>query len=214
MNNRASTIMGVDVAWEGIDSSGFVIRQGLAIKDIQEWVGNDPYTTKNLILQRYSDSKYTSDQIDIICIDKIGIGAGVFSEVERELEGENVDVYGVNVNESCPDENYAKFSSWRDLLWWRQRRFFWKEKPYFEILNSKVHKLVDQLCEVKYGYDNRGKIKVQKKHELDKSPDLADMLGLTFYADYEIVIEMQENKKRDCYRDALENNDEVSWKII
>ena len=120
------------------------------------------------------DLKKQKYEIGEVCIDSIGLGAGV---VDRLLE-EGVDCRGVNVGESPSiGGNYLNL---RTELWEKCR--LWFEGRDVVIPNDE--QLINELCSVSYSYSSTGKTKVESKDDIRRrlrmSPDSADSLILTF----------------------------------
>jgi hypothetical protein len=115
-------------------------------------------------------------EIGDICIDSIGLGAGV---VDRLLE-EGVDVRGINVGES--PSIAGNNLNLRTELWEKCR--LWFEGRDVVIPNDEG--LIMELCSVNYGFSSTGKTKVESKDDIrrrlgnNSSPDSADALILTF----------------------------------
>jgi hypothetical protein len=111
---------------------------------------------------------------EAICIDVIGIGAGVVDRC-KEL---GLPVLGVNVAESPSVED--RYERLRDELWFKAREWFQGR----DVTMVEDDSLVAELTLPTYQIRSSGKIKVEGKDELKKrgvtSPDLADAFCLTF----------------------------------
>lgn len=109
-------------------------------------------------------------------VDVIGVGAGVVDQLQRH--GKYVVVVPVNVAERSDDPE--RFYNLRAQLWFGLRDWL-AEEGYL----PSDSKLEGELVSVRYGFDSRGRIKVEPKDELRKrigrSPDRADALALAVY---------------------------------
>ena len=168
--------MGVDVARYGSDASAICLRQGNRIlgDGVKTKRGLDTMQVVGWVRSEIEELKKKNLEVGEICIDSIGLGAGV---VDRLLE-EGVDVRGVNVGEA--PSIAGNYLNLRTELWEKCRSWF--EGLDVVIPNDEV--LIMELCSVGYGFSSTGKTKVESKDEIRKrlgsSPDSADALILTF----------------------------------
>ena len=170
-------VWSLDPARMGVDRSALCKRRGnVVLEPIKVFQQRDTMTLAGLIVREYDDTP-VDDRPHEICIDSIGIGAGVYDRLE-EL---GLPVRAVNVSESPSiDGRYMRL---RDELWDKARQ-------WFEARNCVLPKddaLISELVAVKYGFTSAGKLKVESKDELKKrgfrSPDLADAFVMSFAAD-------------------------------
>jgi hypothetical protein len=211
-------IMGVDVAYQGDDDSALVVRHGPNIETIEHWHGYDPVETAARVLGAYRDLKKGKKQVRYICIDATGIGAGVYASLRKALKDDrDVSVLPVYVAEKAPEDGGSKCRRLRDWLWWQSRLFFKDRKPRFLEDNMVFRRLAKELCSPKFKYGSTtNKIEVETKDELRKrkvkSPDFADALNLTFFADYEYRRAVEAKKrKRKHFR---KQKDPTSWRTV
>ena len=126
------------------------------------------------IIQAEYDATPIMDRPEEICIDVIGIGAGV---VDRCIELD-LPARGINVAESA--SMGQKYMRLRDELWYRCREWF--EAKDCHIPDDQM--LVAELAAPRFAFTSSGKIKIESKDEMRKrgikSPDLADAFCLTF----------------------------------
>ncbi len=113
-----------------------------------------------------------------VCIDCIGIGAGI---VDRLYElGYQGTVEGVNVARTANDRD--KFRNLRAELWHDMREWLAQELPV-QVPDS--DELLGDLTSLGYKFDSSGRLQIESKDDLRKrgmkSPDLADSLALTFF---------------------------------
>ncbi len=170
-------VWGVDPA-RGGDRSTLCKRRGnTVLEPVKVFNQKDTMTLCGLILREW-DNTPIDDRPHEICVDMIGIGAGV---VDR-LDELGLPVRGVNVGESASVSD--TFMRLRDEL-------HWKLREWFEARNCKIPNdrgLISELTVTKYRVLSSGKVQVESKEDMKKrlagkSPDLADALMLTFAAD-------------------------------
>ena len=168
--------IGVDVARFGSDASAICLRQGNMIlgDGVKTKRGLNTMQVVGWIRSEIEDLKKKNLEIGDVCIDSIGLGAGV---VDRLLE-EGIDVRGINVGESPTIAgNYLNL---RTELWEKCRSWF----EGLDVVIPNDEGLIMELCSVGYGFSSTGKTKVESKDDIRKrlgsSPDSADALILTF----------------------------------
>lgn len=168
--------MGVDVARYGSDASAICLRQGNRIlgDGVKTKRGLDTMQVVGWVRSEIEELKKKNLEVGEICIDSIGLGAGV---VDRLLE-EGVDVRGVNVGEA--PSIAGNYLNLRTELWEKCRSWF----EGLDVVIPNDEGLIMELCSVGYGFSSTGKTKVESKDEIRKrlgsSPDSADALILTF----------------------------------
>ena len=169
-------VAGLDIARFGNDKNAIVIRQGPKILYVEGWFGMDLMQSCGKVMNLYKEKK----MMDYICIDTIGLGAGVADRL-KEL---GVPVIDVNVSESTAYKD--RFHRLRDELWWDSREFFRENRASFAFPeNVEVKKMIGELASVHYSFSSSGKIKIESKEEMKKrgldSPNYADAFNLTQY---------------------------------
>jgi len=111
-----------------------------------------------------------------VCIDAIGIGAGV---VDRLKELGHDCVEGVNVARRAFESD--KYKNLRAELWSHMRDWFTQDLP---VQIPDIDELQTDLTCLGYKYDSSGRLQIEGKDEAKKrgllSPDTADCLMLTF----------------------------------
>jgi phage terminase large subunit len=170
----AGVIWGVDVARYGRDRSALAKRKGSTlVEEIKTWRDKSTMELAGIILNEY-ESTPIMDRPQEICVDVIGIGAGVVDRLQ-ELD---LPARGINVAESASMNQ--KYMRLRDELWGRARDWF-EEKGCK--LPDDTH-LVQELAAPRFAFTSTGKIKIEGKDEMRKrgitSPDIADAFCLTF----------------------------------
>src|SRR5215472_73375 len=173
---KTKVTWGLDVARFGDDRTALVKRRGAIVAEkATVWRGKDTMQTVGLVKQQY-DGCSPDDRPDVICVDVIGLGAGVVDRL-RELE---LPVVGINVAEMPGlDEQYLRL---RDELWFMARKWFEDRACSM----PEDEDLIADLTSPKFTVTSSGKIKVESKAEMKArgvvSPDLGDAFCLTFAA--------------------------------
>lgn len=214
-------IWGLDVARFGDDRTALAKRRQRKLAEpIIYWQGLDLMQIAQRIKLMWENTD-EDDRPSAICIDAIGVGAGVvdrLNEMVSEGHFEGTQIIGINVSESA--SVHDKFARLRDELWWRARSWFetlncsmqrdvekrdaWmleESNDNFDIEDRFARKapITDELRDVLFSYLPNGKIKLEPKQDtkerLGRSPDGADAFVLTF-ADTEIRLQSAETRKR------------------
>lgn len=187
-------IWGLDVARLGSDRCALAKRQGnVLLEPVESWRGRDTMQTVGRVKAAW-DATPASMRPSEICVDAIGIGAGVADRL-RELK---LPARSINVSESpAMKEQYRNL---RTELWFKAQTWFlardcrlWGETP--PPLGSKDaptrwqdDALMGELIAVPFAYQSNGKTYALPKDEVKlrtggMSPDLADAFVLTFASD-------------------------------
>lgn len=178
-------ILGIDPSRFGDDSTPFVERKGRNAKLLARLRGQDTMQIVGKAIELMNAAADSGEPYDYICIDEIGIGAGV---VDR-LREQKYEVLGVNVAES-PRRDDCK--NLRAELWWRTKD--WLKEGHV------TEEFRDDLVGPSYSYDSNGRLVIERKEDLKKrglaSPDVADALGLTFYPLNPIKKQMRKPKPK------------------
>ena len=169
---KAPVIWGLDVARFGDDSTCLAKRSGnVQLEKTKEWFGLDTMQTAGTIVAEYNEAK---ERPDSICVDVIGIGAGVVDRL-KEL---GLPVVGINVSES-PSVT-GKYNKLRDELWFESRD--WLARRDCRLCDDDA--LIGELTTPKYSILSNGKLKAEGKDEMKRrgvgSPNRADAWNMTF----------------------------------
>jgi hypothetical protein len=161
-------IIGVDVARFGDDKTIFALRQGPKLIEYVEYSGLD---TMEVVAKLYEYQKI--HKAGLICIDGIGIGAGVFDRA-KQLK---LPVHQVIVSQKPTDP----------------RQYFNLRAQIYGILKTwiengadipKDNTLVKQLLSMEYGYNKKMQLQLMSKKDIKAkgldSPDIPDAIALTF----------------------------------
>lgn len=187
---RVKPVWGVDAARFGDDRSTLAKRKGNVLTEpIKVFKNLDTMQLAGRIVREWDECNL-DDRPHEICVDVIGIGAGV---VDR-LDELGLPVRGVNVAEApSVDDQFLRL---RDELWWKVRKWF--ESRDCSI--PKDETLVSELIAPSYDFTSAGKLVVESKKDMKKrglrSPDIADAFMLTFAADDRQRMEEDRHRRR------------------
>ncbi|MEK7500454.1 MAG: hypothetical protein AAB649_07705 [Patescibacteria group bacterium] len=172
VETESPLVIGVDPAITDHDRCAIIRRKGRLVYNIETTLN---LNTMELVgkIRRIIDKERPAK----VCIDCIGIGAGIVDRL-KEIGYELVE--GVNVARSANDKD--KFRNLRAELWHDMREWLNQELPV-QIPDS--DELLGDLTSLGYKWDSSGRLVIESKEDLRrrgmKSPDTADALALTFY---------------------------------
>jgi hypothetical protein len=179
VDSTSHLIIGVDPARKGDDRTALIRRKGRRAYKLETHYNIDTMELAGIIKRviEKEDPKR-------VCIDCIGIGAGVVDRL-HELGYHDI-VIGVNVARRAEESD--KYKNTRAELWDRMREWFIQDMPV-EIPDS--DELQTDLVGLGYKYDSSDKLLIESKEEAKKrgclSPDTSDALMLTFYGGEYVV---------------------------
>lgn len=108
----------------------------------------------------------------LVGVDDCGVGGGVTDRLSEQ----GVSVIPVNAGEKADDE--GKFVNRRAEMWWALRLALMSG----DLSLPPDPRLIGDLTGIKYGFDSRGRIKIESKDEVKKrlkrSPDRGDALAI------------------------------------
>lgn len=169
-------IWGLDCARFGSDRSALAKRQGnVLLEPVITWAGLDMMQLSGVVKSIW-DTTPEKRRPSEICVDSIGIGAGVADRL-REM---GLPVRDINVSEAPSIKGI--YLNQRAELWFTMREWF--ETRAVSIKGDR--RLLGELVGVRYKFHSTGKKVVESKEELRKrskerrSPDVADALMMTF----------------------------------
>lgn len=162
----APVILGMDVAWEGDDSSAIYKRQGMVSWKKGKWHGADSQTLGGL-----ANQFIIQDKADALFID-IGWGSGVVDYLRRVGQ----DPIPINFGGKAISPEYAnkRTEMWCELKKWLEDGGAIPNEPH----------LIDDLCSPEIYFQPNGKKILESKKDMKTrglaSPDDGDALALTF----------------------------------
>lgn len=184
-DTSGATVLGVDVARFGSDSSVHCVREGLQVHPFEMRAKQSTVQTAN-----WTAFKYNKVKADGAIIDTIGVGAGVFDNM-------------LNQGFYCVDGNFGSMADDKDRYANKRAESYFRLKEALDrgLALPKDDELMEELLSISYFYRENGKAQIQAKdkikEELGRSPDKADALALTFYT----TIYKDTNPDADSYYD-------------
>lgn len=172
VESESALVIGVDPARKGDDRTAIIRRKGRKAYKLETHYNIDLMELAGIIQRIIEKEKPRR-----VCIDSIGIGAGV---VDRLHELGHDIVEGVNVARKASEP--AKFKNLRAELWSIMRDWLIQDTPV-QIPDS--DELQTDLTGLGYKYDSSDKLQIEGKDKAKErgllSPDTADALMLTFF---------------------------------
>ena len=167
--------MGIDVGAGG-DKTIAYARQGPHVLSRHENNSSDPEEIVKKLMKFQFET-----EAELIKIDVIGVGFGIYGSLKEKLRDKGVRVRGVNVARKPRDP--ARFLNLRSELWWEVGRELSRNGGWN--LHGVPDDAVDQLAKPEYTLNALHKVVVESKEDLrariGRSPDDADALLLAFY---------------------------------
>ena len=167
--NGEELVLAVDVARFGSDRSVILRRRGQRVEEIRTFQKLDTMQLTGWVaaaIQEFQPAR--------VCIDEIGVGAGV---VDR-LREQGYQVKGINVARLARQDKL--FANLRAEGYWRLRELF----ATGAISIPTDSRLMGELAALRYSYDSQGRIIMESKEAMRQrgqaSPDVADALMLAF----------------------------------
>lgn len=168
-------IWGLDVARKGSDASALAKRKGnVLLSPVKEWYNKDTMGTVATVKLEW-DGTPAADRPEDICVDAIGLGAGVADRL-REL---GLPVRSVNVSEVPAMRD--RYHNLRAELWFKLREWFALRNCHMagDLETGK------EIISVRYTTQKQsGKLIIEPKDDTrtreKRSPDKADAVMLTF----------------------------------
>lgn len=189
---------GIDLGLGG-DSTAFIYRHGSVVGSPSIMDSKDSVKIADWATRKISETDVAGkDKPDGVYIDRGGPGADAYKLIKDYCYG--INVVGVHFGEDARDK--VRFVRRREEMWWLMRTAF--EKDEISIPNHKV--LIEELASQRYKHTEDGRIRLQSKDDMKKSPNIADALALTFYDPDEINARDKIKQKLDLYRTKFRSN--------
>lgn len=195
---------GLDVADEGGDLNAFASRNGVKLNFVEKWGKGDTFQTAKKAIQYSKEQKVLH-----VSYDSIGVGAGVKAAF-NQMDTGKIQAKAWNAAERAffperrvvagdPDspKNKDFYSNLKAQAWWELRKKFYVS--YRALKTGKVnvedvenlivlsgdleylHEIVNELSRPVFEYDNKGRLKIDKKPNGAKSPNMADAIVMAFW---------------------------------
>jgi hypothetical protein len=195
---RGERRLGVDVARLGTNRTAVILRQEQVVEAITVYRRQDTMVTVGCVLV-----ELVRLEADVIYIDVIGLGAGVYdrlAEMTPHTPGLNplvrayllkrgwhkIPLVAVNVALEAPARptGEPQGRKLRDYVWLEVAAWLRDEAPVFACERLRGQDLAGELATPSSSLDSSGRVVVESKEALMarkvESPDLADALCLTF----------------------------------
>ena len=197
-------IMGVDPSRQGDDPAGIVIRDGWKIVEFLEYKIPDTMDLADQLAEVFLEY-----ECDLMFIDCIGNGAGVFDNLRRRFPSK---VRGVDVS-TKPTDKRKKYHRLRDQLWWTVRETFASHLVTIPNGHKLTRKFINELSIMRRDPldESGGKIKIEGKAKMKarglKSPNLGEAFMVTMACNDAAYVSKTkpEPEKRQRYRSDAED---------
>ena len=161
-------IVACDVARLGRDKTVVTQRQGAVARIVWRVTGHDTMEVAGF-LKRHCDD----NDVDVLVIDDTGVGGGVTDRL-RELRPGRARLVPFIAGQKPHDETH--FANRAAEAWWVMRSRYLSG----DLDTDDDAALIGQVSSRKYWVRSDGKIRLQSKDEMYRSPDEADSLAMTF----------------------------------
>jgi hypothetical protein len=161
-------VAGLDVARYGDDMTVYGTKQGNVYLPMISWSHAETTHTTGRVLRQIEKDKPTK-----LSVDSVGVGGGVVDMLKSEVK---CQLFEFNAGAAAIDKE--KFGNRRAELYFRLSRMLEEA----EIQLPKDERLKAQLADIRYRYDQKGKLWIESKEEArargSRSPDEADVLTI------------------------------------
>ncbi len=173
VESQSHLVIGVDPARKGDDRTAIIRRRGRKSYKLETHYNIDTMELAGIVKRIIE-----KEEPKRVCIDCIGIGAGV---VDRLHELGYTDIV-IGVNVATKAEEPDRYKNCRAELWDRMREWLIQDMPV-EIPDS--DELQTDLTILGYKFDSSDRLQIEGKEDAKKrgclSPDTSDALMLTFF---------------------------------
>ena len=160
-----------DVARFGRDKTVVVRRQGPVARIVWQVGGNDTMKVAGF-LKAYCDA----GDVDALMVDDTGVGGGVVDRI-REVGLPRTRLVPFIAGQRADDDTH--FINRTAEVWWAMRNSYLSG----ELDTDDDAALIGQVSSREYGWESDGRIRLQGKEKMHRSPDEADALAMTFAAE-------------------------------
>ena len=168
---EGDVIVACDVARFGRDSTVVALRQGAAARILRKMRGAD-----TMQVAGYLKSCCAEREVAALVVDDTGVGGGVVDRLREEGIGRTRLVAFI-ANQRA--EDYTRFNNRAAEVWWEMRKRYLSG----EISTGSDEALIAQVSSREYSLDSKGRVRLEDKKSMGKSPDEADALAMTFAAE-------------------------------
>lgn len=170
---------GVDIARGGRDQTAVTVRQGGRILGLFTWDKKDTMDTVGRVILLIKEF-----HIEHVGVDTIGVGGGVADRLREELDYRGMSPYVAVLDcnaGASPPEDGEHFGNWKTYAAHRLRTAFERGRISLPVNHPLTSRLVAELLGYTQVVQSNGKVRI--KDTETKSPDLADSLLLSFFAE-------------------------------
>ena len=165
------SILGVDVARFGTDSTVIMHRQGQKVSLFKQIRKHDTMAVTGAVIDAMRTTRADKCQIDVC-----GLGAGVYDRLKEQKI-------------ACVAMNAGERSENPDMFLNRRAEWYWNLRDAFKngtIAIPPMDELAAQLAGIKYKFTSKGQVQIESKEDMKSrgvsSPDLADAVCLAWSA--------------------------------
>lgn len=183
---------GLDPGDGGADPSAFTLRKGLCFKDCWLWPKVESDDAAQNAITECRELLQPIQKLKRLNFEVTGIGAGARAKFKQNPD---IPRYAFNPGGAVQQKNEEvipgrknvdHFSNLKAQQWWKLRDFLHNaykkqhSKPFtgdYMTINPDmefIDQVIDELCQIEYHDDNKGKIVIDKKPEGTASPNLGD----------------------------------------
>ena len=163
-------VVACDVARFGHDKTVVMRRQGPVARIVWRVRGQDTMAIVGF-LKRYCDE----NDVQALVVDDTGVGGGVVDRL-REVRTEGTHLLPFIAGAKAEGDKY--FYNRLAEVWWSMRDMYLAR----ELDTDDDPALVGQVSSREYWWESDGRIRLQSKDKMHRSPDEADALAMTFAA--------------------------------
>ncbi len=163
-------ILGCDVARYGQDKTVVMRRQGPVARIVWRTRGRDT-TQISAVLQAYCRDHH----VDTLVVGDTGVGGGVVDQLKHgKLGSTRLEAFVAGAAANNKDYFFNRTAE----IWWAMQNKYVAD----ELDTDDDAALIGQVSSRMYSRDENGKIRLQSKQKMHRSPDEADALAMTFAA--------------------------------
>ncbi len=165
---KGPVVVACDVARFGRDKTVVMRRQGRVARIVWRVSGHDTMKIVGF-LKAYCDGH----AVDELVVDDTGVGGGVIDRL-REVRPGKARIVPFISGERANERTY--FANRVAEIWWVMRQAYLSG----ELDTDDDAALIGQVSSREYGWESDGRIRLQSKEDMHRSPDEADALAMTF----------------------------------
>ena len=170
MEPEGPAVVGCDVARYGHDKTVVIRRQGPVARIVWRVRGHDTMSIAGFLKAYCEDS-----DVETLVVDDTGVGGGVVDRL-KEVRLSRTRIVPFIAGQKANDE--AHFANRLAEVWWAMRNSYLSR----ELDTEDDDALIGQVSSRRYFHLSGGRIRLQSKENLYRSPDEADALAMTFAA--------------------------------